>query len=70
LGMGVLLITCPATGKEFSTGLNVAKDALKRLPRNQEATAFCPYCKSEHKWRRRDARYVDAIPPGDWIENQ
>jgi hypothetical protein len=50
--MGVLLIICPETGKEFSTGLNVAKDALKRLPRNQEATAFCRYCKSEHKWRR------------------
>ena len=68
--MGVLLIMCPATGKEFSTGLKVAKDALKRLPRNQEATAFCPYCKSEHKWRPHDARYVDAIPPGDWVENK
>jgi hypothetical protein len=61
--MGVLLITCPATGKEFSTGLNVAKDALKGLPRNQETIAFCPYCKLEHKWRPRNARYVDAIPP-------
>jgi hypothetical protein len=68
--MGVLLITCPATGKEFSTGLNVAKDALKGLPRNQETIAFCPYCKLEHKWRTRNARYVDAIPAGDWVENK
>jgi hypothetical protein len=42
VGLGILLITCPATGKEFSTGLNVAKDALKSLPRNQETIAFSP----------------------------
>lgn len=70
LAIGVLVITCPETGKEFSTGLQVTKVALGKLPRNQEATAFCPYCKSEHRWRARDARYVEALPPGDWIENQ
>jgi hypothetical protein len=68
--MGVLLMTCPATGKEFSTGLQLEKAAIRQLPLNQVGKAFCPYCKTEHTWRVREARWVDAIPPELWIENQ
>jgi thiol-disulfide isomerase/thioredoxin len=56
--MGVLLITCPATGKRFS-----------RLP-DYEAATWCPHCKKLHRWRPAEARWVEALPPGDWIENQ
>jgi hypothetical protein len=55
--MGVLLITCPATGKEFSTGLNVANEALKGLPRNQETIAFCPTA----SWNTNGARVTRAM---------
>ena len=30
--MGVLLIRCPATGHEFSTGIQVGADTLARVP--------------------------------------
>lgn len=68
--MGVLLVKCPATGKEFSTGMQLERVALPLLPRNHEGKTFCPYCKVEHTWRVREARWVDAIPPDLWIENQ
>jgi hypothetical protein len=67
--VGVLLITCAVTGKEFSTGLEIDQAKVSKLF-DIEASAHCPHCRSEHKWRPRDARYVDAIPPGDWIENK
>jgi hypothetical protein len=67
--MGVLLVTCPVTGKEFSTGLLIDKDSLPAL-QGVESSAHCPYCKTEYKWHPREARYVDAIPPQDWVENQ
>jgi hypothetical protein len=66
--MGVLLVTCPVTGKEFSTGLLVDKDSLSAF-NGVESSAHCPYCKTTHKWHPREARYVDAIPPQDWVEN-
>jgi hypothetical protein len=49
IGDGCSADHVPGDREGIFHGPNVAKDALKRLPRNQEATAFCPYCKSEHK---------------------
>ncbi len=67
--MGVLLIKCPNTGREFSTGIQVDVETLARVP--QELThTHCPYCKTEHSWLPRQAKLVDAIPLYDWIENR
>lgn len=66
----MLLVTCEVAGKEYSTGLQVEKESLRLLPRNHESKAFCPYCREDHAWHVRDARYVDAIPPELWIENR
>jgi hypothetical protein len=39
--MGVLLIKCPNTGREFSTGIQVDVETLARVP--QELThTHCP----------------------------
>ena len=47
--MGMLLIKRPATGHEFSTGIQVGGDTLARVP--QEFThTHCPYCRVEHSW--------------------
>ena len=59
--MGVLLAKCPATEKEFSTGINADRDSLVGL-RAIVTTSFCPYCCGEHAWRLEDTRYVDAKP--------
>jgi predicted RNA-binding Zn-ribbon protein involved in translation (DUF1610 family) len=60
--MGLLLARCPATGKEFSTGINADRDSLVGL-RAIVTTSICPHCGAEHAWRVQDARYVDALPP-------
>jgi hypothetical protein len=67
--MGVLLITCPVTDKEFSTGLEIDRGDVSMLP-DVESEALCTFCEHVHRWRPRQARWVDAIPPDDWIENQ
>lgn len=57
--MGILLVKCPTTGKEFSTGINADQGNLTGL-RAVVAASICPHCGAEHAWRLEDARYVDA----------
>ena len=67
--MGVLLIRCPTTGREFSTGVQVEFDTLSCLPQLPSDTR-CPHCLSVHFWLPREAKLVDAIAPENWIEHQ
>jgi hypothetical protein len=67
--MGVLLITCPRTGKEFSTGIQADRSTARTLPK-VAMRSRCPFCEDVHDWNVQDARYVEALPPSDWIENQ
>jgi hypothetical protein len=41
--MGVLMLKCPTTGREFSTGIHVEEDSFKRLPETV-TKARCPHC--------------------------
>jgi hypothetical protein len=65
--MGILLVKCRATGKNFSTGIQVETtiDALPQV-RNR---SYCPYCEVEHVWWTSEATLVDVIPPSDRVEN-
>lgn len=66
--MGVLLVKCPTTGKNFSIGVYTDREALAGL--NAIVTAsICPHCGAEHAWRLEEARYVDAITPDRGLEN-
>lgn len=67
--MGILLIRCPNTGRELSTGVQVEADTLSQLPQVAGGT-HCPHCASVHFWLPREARWVEAVPDRDWIENQ
>jgi hypothetical protein len=67
--MGVLIIKCPNTGRDISTGIETDKDTFAAMP-NDVVETRCPHCRTKHSWRPRDARLIDAIPPCDWIENQ
>jgi hypothetical protein len=60
--MGVLMLTCPATGQEFSTGIHVEEDSFKRLP-DTVTKAQCPHCGALHSWWTREARLADRIVP-------
>jgi hypothetical protein len=68
--MGVLLVTCPETGKKFSTGVQIDKDDLYTISQDTASASYCPYCRHEHKWRYRDAEWVAALSPEDWVENK
>jgi len=56
--VGVLVITCPVTGKEFSTGIETDEKSLDLIPFTV-AQAFCPHCGSDHAWSKTDARLAD-----------
>ncbi|HLH90146.1 MAG TPA: hypothetical protein VKX28_16980 [Xanthobacteraceae bacterium] len=53
--MGVLLITCPVTGKEFSTGIETDELSLDLIP-DTVARSTCPHCGDEHPWSKLDVR--------------
>lgn len=63
--MGVLMLTCPATGREFSTGIHVEEDSFRRLP-DTITNAQCPHCGALHIWRTREARLADRIVPSQF----
>ena len=67
--MGVLVLRCTVMGREFSSGIQVEREELKRFP-NSLTHSRCPYCGLEHVWWTRDGRYVETPPPEDWIENK
>jgi hypothetical protein len=67
--MPVIVTICPISGLEFSTGINIDKASFDVL-RDVSAPARCPHCGRAHEWRKRDARLVEIMPPGEWIENQ
>jgi hypothetical protein len=68
--MGVLLITCPLMGKKFSTGIQIEWEDFEQIDSNTVMISHCPYCKRDHEWCYRNAQWMPALPPEDWIENQ
>jgi hypothetical protein len=53
--VGVLLIKCPITGREFSTGIETDEQSLELIPETV-AQSPCPHCGSDHSWSKFDAR--------------
>jgi len=53
--MGVVMLKCPQTGREFSTGIYLEEDSFKRLP-DTVTKATCPHCGKLHSWWTHDAR--------------
>ena len=56
--VGVLLITCPVTGKEFSTGIETDRQSLDLIP-DTVVQSRCPHCGDEHPWSKLDARLAE-----------
>jgi hypothetical protein len=53
--VGVLMITCPVTGKEFSTGIETDERSLDLIS-DAVAQSLCPHCGDRHQWSKFDAR--------------
>lgn len=58
---GVLVVRCPTTGREFSTGILTDTDSLALLPQ-EFIHSRCPHCNVEHSWWSKDAKLVSALP--------
>jgi hypothetical protein len=61
--MGVLVLTCSITGREFSTGIYTDEDTFKKLS-DTVTKAACPHCGRVHSWWTHDGRLIDGISPG------
>jgi hypothetical protein len=57
--MGVLMLSCPTTGREFSTGIFADEETFKTLP-NTVTKAACPYCGQLHQWWTSEARLAES----------
>jgi hypothetical protein len=55
--MGVLMIHCPSTGREVSTGIETLD--VDQLPA-VKATVECPACGRIHNWTKHDAWLADG----------
>ena len=50
--MGIIMIACPSTGREVSTGIETLEvDLLPKVT----ATTVCPACGRLHKWTKSEA---------------
>ena len=54
--MGMLMISCPSTGRAVSTGIEMS--SIEQLP-TVNATIECPACGRVHEWTKDSARLVD-----------
>jgi hypothetical protein len=59
--MGILVIVCPTTGHEVSTGVEIDRSNYKRLSRTK-TVVFCPRCRKNHTLAAIWAWLVDEVP--------
>jgi hypothetical protein len=52
--MGIVMIRCPATGREISTGIKIDRSRFECTP-VFFARTYCPLCRAEHQWFAKDA---------------
>jgi hypothetical protein len=59
--MGTVMIRCPETGREVSTGMRADRDSFRATP-VFFARSFCPICRTEHEWFAQQAWVCDGDP--------
>jgi len=62
--MGVVMIKCPKTGRDISTGMTVDRARFNSTP-VFFANTYCPICRATHEWFAKDAWVCEphAKPP-------
>jgi hypothetical protein len=56
--MGVLMLVCSTTGREFSTGIHIDIESFRNLPATALSSS-CPCCGTVHAWTPREARFAE-----------
>ncbi len=59
--MGTVMIRCPETGREVSTGMRADRDRFRATP-VFFARSLCPICRTEHEWFAQEAWVCDGDP--------
>ena len=57
--MGIIMIKCPQTGREISTGIKADREKF-RSSVVFFARTFCSLCKANHEWFAKDAWVKEA----------
>jgi hypothetical protein len=57
--MGIVMIRCPATGQEISTGIKVDRPRFECSP-VFFAQTYCRFCGTEHQWFAKDAWVAES----------
>jgi len=57
--MGIVMIRCPATGRDISTGIKVDRPRFECSP-VFFAQTHCPFCRVDHQWFAKDAWVEDS----------
>jgi hypothetical protein len=57
--LGTIVIRCPRTGADVSTGIELDRQSWDTLP-IVPSTFRCAACGAEHVWSKTYARYVAA----------
>jgi len=59
--MGVVMIKCPKTGREISTGITTDPVSFNSTP-VFFASTYCPICRATHEWFAKDAWVCESAP--------
>jgi len=59
--VSVIMVKCPNTGRELSTGIETDQAGFDRLPRLLTYSR-CPLCRLEHAWWKREAWLAESEP--------
>jgi hypothetical protein len=62
--VGMIVIRCPNTGREISTGMEADPRTYQRVPVFFSRT-YCPTCRTHHEWFAKDARVHDDVIRND-----
>ena len=60
--MGTIVIRCPKTAREISTGLKADWRAFGSVPVFFSRT-YCPLCRTDHEWFAKDAWVREEARP-------
>jgi hypothetical protein len=57
----VVMVRCPTTGRELSTGVEMDTATFERLP-DIHSRIKCPLCRVNHDWSTREAWLANPAP--------
>jgi hypothetical protein len=66
--MGTVMVKCPDTGHDISTGIVADRASFNATP-VFFARVYCPMCRTEHEWFAKEAWVCDSepfAPPPQW----